>query len=93
IGIVSRPHIKGRVDIAREIIENFPEEEIVLAQNLAEEIGGDGVLIDEMEVDALITIGGDGTVLYSLQKIPETPMLGINMGGRGFLADVDPEEA
>ncbi|MHA2060185.1 MAG: NAD(+)/NADH kinase, partial [Candidatus Ranarchaeia archaeon] len=52
------------------------------------------VPINEMEVDLLLTLGGDGTLLYALNQIPkpETPVLGINFGERGFLTEIEPEK-
>ena len=44
--------------------------------------------------DLIIAIGGDGTMLYagSLARDCGTPLLGINRGRLGFLADVTPDE-
>lgn len=44
--------------------------------------------------DLIIAIGGDGTMLYAgaLARHAETPVLGINRGRLGFLADVTPDE-
>ena len=44
--------------------------------------------------DLVIAIGGDGTMLYAgrLARETETPVLGINRGRLGFLADVTPDE-
>jgi NAD+ kinase len=44
--------------------------------------------------DLVIAIGGDGTMLYAsrLGRESGTPILGINRGRLGFLADVTPEE-
>ena len=44
--------------------------------------------------DLVIAIGGDGTMLYASRLAREsgTPVLGINRGRLGFLADVTPEE-
>ncbi len=44
--------------------------------------------------DLIIAIGGDGTMLYagSLARDKEVPLLGINRGRLGFLADVTPDE-
>jgi len=44
--------------------------------------------------DLMIAIGGDGTMLYagSLVSGNNVPLLGINRGRLGFLADVTPEE-
>lgn len=44
--------------------------------------------------DLIIAIGGDGTMLYASQIVRESeiPILGINRGRLGFLADVTPDE-
>jgi len=44
--------------------------------------------------DALISIGGDGTFLSvaHIAKFAELPIIGINLGGLGFLAELDPNE-
>jgi NAD+ kinase len=44
--------------------------------------------------DLAIAIGGDGTMLYAarLARESETPILGVNRGRLGFLADVTPDE-
>ncbi len=44
--------------------------------------------------DLIIAIGGDGTMLYAgrLARESGTPILGINRGRLGFLADVTPDE-
>ncbi len=46
------------------------------------------------QADLVIAIGGDGTMLYAarLARETETPVLGINRGRLGFLADVTPDE-
>jgi NAD+ kinase len=48
-----------------------------------------------MRADFVITIGGDGTILRTCLQLPkpEPPILAINMGVRGFLAEVRPEDA
>ncbi len=54
--------------------------------------------VDESELcgnaDLVIAIGGDGTMLYASRLAREsgTPILGINRGRLGFLADVTPED-
>lgn len=46
------------------------------------------------EIDALITLGGDGTLLRGARMVAEyhTPVLGINLGYLGFLTSITPEQ-
>ena len=46
--------------------------------------------IDPRKLDFLISMGGDGTILRLIHKYEEwnVPLLGINMGHLGFMADV-----
>ncbi len=57
---------------------------------------GIGLLSEDEIGDAelVIAIGGDGTMLYASRLARETgtPILGINRGRLGFLADVTPDE-
>src|SRR5467141_4967623 len=48
----------------------------------------------QMEIDLLVTIGGDGTVLKAAKEMrnPRTPVLAVNMGRRGYLTEVEPSE-
>jgi NAD+ kinase len=49
-------------------------------------------LVDE--ADALISLGGDGTMLGALRLVAErpVPILGVNLGNLGFLVEVEPHE-
>lgn len=66
--------------------------EVLLSSHSAQEIGEVGVAFDEMcnRSDFLVSLGGDGTLLslvrHSYQF--EKPVLGINAGTLGFLADI-----
>jgi len=46
------------------------------------------------DADLAIAIGGDGTMLYASRLVREhgTPILGVNRGRLGFLADITPDE-
>ncbi|UCH03697.1 MAG: NAD(+)/NADH kinase [Candidatus Thorarchaeota archaeon] len=45
--------------------------------------------IEEMDVDFVVTVGGDGTILYTLSKMKdrETPLFCVNRGSVGFLTE------
>lgn len=49
---------------------------------------------NHFEADFAISMGGDGTLLRtaSLVRQRQTPILGVNMGRLGFLADVSPQD-
>ncbi|AIU69248.1 inorganic polyphosphate kinase [Thermococcus eurythermalis] len=49
--------------------------------------------LEDFDVDFIIAIGGDGTILRVEHKTKkEIPILGINMGTLGFLTEVEPHE-
>lgn len=64
----------------------------VVAEDLiAEQIGANPLSsVDPNEVDLIISLGGDGTILRLLQRHPElkAPIVGINLGSLGFMADI-----
>jgi NAD+ kinase len=47
-----------------------------------------------VEADALISLGGDGTMLGALRLVAgrPIPILGVNLGSLGFLVEVEPHE-
>ena len=49
---------------------------------------------DDFCADMVISIGGDGTFLKAASRVGKKniPILGINTGRLGFLADISPEE-
>ncbi len=49
---------------------------------------------DSFEADIVISMGGDGTFLKAASRVgrKDIPILGINTGRLGFLADISPEE-
>ncbi len=40
------------------------------------------------ECDAIIALGGDGTILRAVKRFPDVPVLGFNLGSLGYLASV-----
>jgi NAD+ kinase len=52
----------------------------------------DGQLVEQ--ADALISLGGDGTMLGALRLVARRPIpiLGVNLGSRGFLVEIEPDE-
>jgi NAD+ kinase len=99
IGIVARLDVHKAVELADEIADflikkdidiflDFPlTKELNKYQNLAKSP-------QDMDVDIIITIGGDGTILRTQSAIDgkNIPIFGINMGTVGFLTEIGPEE-
>lgn len=99
VGIVARYDKKQAIKLTEGLakflrnkgIEVKIEETLRGQISLAEET----VPLSNMKTDAIITIGGDGTILRTCLSIPkpEPPILAINMGVRGFLTEVEPKDA
>lgn len=53
-----------------------------------------GLPLADTTADAVVVVGGDGTILRTIQQMRHpVPVIGINRGEVGFLADLDPSEA
>lgn len=66
-----------------------------LRSDLKLNIHADGLFDgDDFNADMVISIGGDGTFLKAASRVGNKgiPILGINTGRLGFLADISPEE-
>jgi NAD+ kinase len=97
-GIVSRTDNDGSVELTREIIDYLEEQGIdVLVETdtaLALELQNHNTNLQDLDGDFIITVGGDGTILKTSMEMknPQTPLFGVNMGRRGFLAEIQPYE-
>ncbi len=57
-------------------------------------LGRPGEPIGTTDADTVVCVGGDGTILLAVQEMArQRPILGVNRGEVGFLADLEPEEA
>ena len=90
-GIYANMKLNDVVDVTRRVVDALGDEEYVLDIPIADAMGLKGVPVDQMDIDALITIGGDGTILRALHNI-EVPVIGINAGGVGFLTEISKDE-
>lgn len=79
--------------IATEVCQFLKDKKIdvVAEDRLASMIGARSLMeIDIHQIDFRISLGGDGTILRLIHRHPnlEAPLLGINLGSLGFLADI-----
>ncbi|UCE44695.1 MAG: NAD(+)/NADH kinase [Methanobacteriota archaeon] len=91
IGVVGTPDLSKFKSVANDVLKALDGQESVLEEETAAALGREGVPLSGMdEVDVVISIGGDGTVLRTV-KSTEKPILGINAGAMGFLTEVNPD--
>ena len=95
VAISGRGDLPGRVELARKVAgtwERISGERPLLAEGFAEALGeGNGTPLDKLQAETIITVGGDGTLLYTLMH-NEAKVLGVNDGELGFLTEVPPGE-
>jgi NAD+ kinase len=67
---------------------------VLIEDALAKRLGVHGTGLGEAKADLVVVVGGDGSVLHTIQGLGEqAPVLGINWGEVGFLAELEPAEA
>ena len=93
VGLVCKP---GRMEIERiadRIVQLLISHDINIQIDPGScHVEQDGVVptpIEDMDVDFVVTIGGDGTILYTLSKLKDraTPIFCVNRGTVGFLTE------
>lgn len=78
-----------------KVVKEYIEKRGGVAVVAGENSGGSGkkLIPADADVECALVLGGDGTMLRAARDFGETgiPMLGINLGTLGFLADVEKE--
>ncbi len=75
----------GKILMTTDLSEKYSDNDIAFFESHE-------VLIQKC--DAVVTIGGDGTIIHAAKQAAnfEKPLLGINMGRLGFVAELEPNE-
>lgn len=98
VGLVSRLDDQRALEVAGTLARQLRKKGISVTAELElakrGRLGG-GKDLSDLRSNLIITVGGDGTVLKTCMSIPEpeTPILAVNMGRRGYLTEVDPSKA
>ena len=98
VGLVSRLDGDDALKVSLKLYKSMTKKQLkVLPEEQLSQVAKlpGGVPFSKMDADLIVTVGGDGTVLKTCMSIPrpETPILAVNMGRRGYLTEVDPENA
>lgn len=81
------------IPIAKEISQFLKKHQIQIAASESHAKTLSAISLNDMDpkkIDFMISLGGDGTILRLVHRYPEieAPLLGINLGGLGFMADI-----
>jgi NAD+ kinase len=99
VGLVARYDQKAALKLTEKLASYLAKKglKVYVEDSLTDKVAPDHEFIplSEMKTDFIITIGGDGTILRTAISVPkpEPPILTVNMGVRGFLTEVEPENA
>jgi len=94
-GLACKPKVRKASTVAKEVYNFLSKDgEVFVEDSFSKKLGVNGYLLDEInkKVDMVVTVGGDGTILRTLQSV-EKPIFAINSGGMGFLAEVESKYA
>ncbi len=92
IGILYHPNRAESQRLALTVRETLDAHGVTVWQGAAD----DEAMLREAApgLDLLITLGGDGTIVHAVHAVSPAgvPILGVNLGRLGFLAEVEPTE-
>ena len=93
--LVCKPNVKKAFSLAKDVYDFLSRDGDVFAEkSFADKAKIKGYSLEEInkKAEVVVTIGGDGTILRTLDKV-EKPIFAINSGGMGFLAEVESKYA
>ena len=100
VGVIGRhgtPQIQDSLEATIKFLRSHAIE-AVISKNTSDIVSVDDDLVGDIRdlstCDLLIVVGGDGSILGVARQFAatQTPVIGVNRGGLGFLADISPNE-
>jgi NAD+ kinase len=95
IGFICKAGRHEPVELLRELLPWLEARKcrVVLENEVASAIGLEGFPVEEIpdRIDIMVVLGGDGTMLGAARLIAgrNIPILGVNLGGLGFITEVN----
>jgi len=88
--IVLNPARPAAIAFGRELVANFDRSGFSIQCNHSDILIGTKPVADTANLEAVIVLGGDGTILRAAEIIRghQVPIIGINLGHVGFLAEI-----
>jgi len=100
VGIACAPHRPRAREAIREAVELLQAAgaEVFVGREIAATCDLQCAVFDheaDQPLDLLLVLGGDGTFIAAARQVAPlgTPLLGVDLGGFGFLAEEEPERA
>jgi NAD+ kinase len=94
IGLISHPEVEK--ELLRKIVKKLKKKDCLIYYDplAAEKTGEKPTKTSKMNVDLAIIFGGDGTLLWSVNELPNRPaILGVNTGRIGYLTEISADKA
>lgn len=93
VGIVAQRANDRAAALAAEIADALAAT-VSVDTETADTLGVEGVAPAAMaDCDLVVSIGGDGTFLYTARSVGDAPVMGVNLGEVGFLNATAPDDA
>lgn len=89
--VLARGDVERVQRAGRELVEFLRSQPGV---EVAAHVESETVSLDAIEADLVLVLGGDGAILRACHQLGrhQRPILGVNLGRLGFLADLSPDE-
>ena len=90
IALVVHPTRPAAIKFANNLAAEFLKKDIEVVSNHPDLLAGSKGIAEISDISAVIVLGGDGTILRAAEIVKghEVPIIGINLGNVGFLADI-----
>ena len=90
IALVVHPTRPAAIKFANNLAAEFLKKDIQVVSNHPDLLAGSKAIAEISDISAVIVLGGDGTILRAAEIVKghEVPIIGINLGNVGFLAEI-----